>query len=207
MFTGIIKGLGRVISIKQMGEISRLYVETGLSKESAIGDSIAINGVCLTVVDIKDGVVAFDLSGETLRVTNLGKLKPGSMVNVEPSMKAGDSFGGHIVTGHVDCLGRIRSRREVGEVIHLEIEAPKEFLKYLVPKGSVAVDGISLTVVEVFRDYFTLVIIPHTARLTTLGFKDQGDTVNLEADIIGKYVMRYLESLPLFKREGVSLAD
>jgi len=206
MFTGIIIELGNVLSITKTGSVSRLYVETGLAKESSLGDSIAVNGVCLTVADIKDKSLGFDLSEETLKVTNLGTLRPGARVNIEPAMKSGGAFGGHIVTGHVDCTGVIRSRHDRGETIYLEVSAPQEFMKYLVPKGSVAVDGISLTVVEVFRDYFTLLIIPHTARITTLGFKTSGDIVNLEADIIGKYVIRYLGVYSLHPK-SVSLAD
>jgi len=206
MFTGIIIELGNVQSITKRGSVSRLYVETGLAKESSLGDSISVNGVCLTVVDIKDKSLGFDLSEETLKKTNLGSLRPGAKVNIEPAMKTGSAFGGHIVTGHVDCTGVIRSRHDRGETIYFEVSAPQDFMKYLVPKGSVAVDGISLTVVDVFRDYFSLIIIPHTARITTLGFKTIGDTVNLEADIIGKYVIRYLEIYSLHSK-SVSLAD
>jgi riboflavin synthase len=206
MFTGIIIELGNVLSITKTGSVRRLYVETGLAKESSLGDSIAVNGVCLTVADIKDKSLGFDLSEETLKVTNLGTLRPGAKVNIEPAIKSGSPFGGHIVTGHVDCTGVIRSRQQKGETIYFEVSAPQEFMKYLVPKGSVAVDGISLTVVDLFRDYFTLLIIPHTARVTTLGFKGKGDIVNLEADIIGKYVVRYLEAYS-FQSKSVSLAD
>jgi len=206
MFTGIIIELGNVQSITKRGSVSRLYVETGLAKESSLGDSIAVNGVCLTVADIKNKSLGFDLSEETLKKTNLGSLRPGVKVNIEPAMKTGSAFGGHIVTGHVDCTGVIRSRQDKGETIYLEVSAPHDFMKYLVPKGSVAVDGVSLTVVKVFRDYFTLLIIPHTARITTLGFKTSGDIVNLEADIIGKYVIRYLEIYSLHSKT-VSFAD
>lgn len=207
MFTGIIIELGKVVSITKKDSVTRLYVQTGLSRDASIGDSISINGACLTVVDRNGDSLGFDLSEETMRLTNLSGLRPGSMVNIEPALKAGGSFGGHIVTGHVDCTGKIRSKQQRGDVINFEISAPYEFLKYLVPKGSVAVDGISLTVVNLFRDYFTILIIPHTARITTLGFKGPGDIVNLEADIIGKYVVHYLEALRLNKPGGVSLAD
>ncbi|MCX7793640.1 MAG: riboflavin synthase [Thermodesulfovibrionales bacterium] len=207
MFTGIIIELGTVQSLIKGGKVSRLYIKTSFSKKASIGDSIAVNGVCLTVVDIKDHAVGFDLSEETLKVTNLGELTPGARVNIEPAMRADSSFGGHMVTGHVDCTGIIKTKQQKGDLVYFEISAPSEFMKYLVPKGSVAVDGISLTVVELGRDYFSLIIIPHTARITTLGFKGPGDRVNLEADIIGKYVIRYLEALPGISQKGVSFAD
>lgn len=207
MFTGIIIELATVESLVRGSELSRLYVKTSLSKKASIGDSIAINGVCLTVVDIKDNVLGFDLSQETMKITNLGELKAGAKVNIEPAMRADSSFGGHMVTGHVDCTGLIKTRQQRGDLLYFEISAPKKFMRYLVPKGSVAVDGISLTVVELFKDYFTLLIIPHTARITTLGFKGPGDRVNLEADIIGKYVIKYLEAFPGAGQKGASLAD
>lgn len=207
MFTGIIIELGTVKSCIKKGTVTRLYIQTSLSKKVSIGESIAINGVCLTVVDIKDQAIGFDLSEETLRVTNLGELIPGSRVNIEPAMRADSSFGGHMVTGHVDCTGIIKKRQQRGDILYFEVSAPREFMKYLVPKGSVAVDGISLTVVDIFSDYFTLLIIPHTAKVTTLGFKGIGDRVNLEADIIGKYVIRYLEALPGRSEKYASFAD
>ncbi|MFN3740642.1 MAG: riboflavin synthase [Thermodesulfovibrionales bacterium] len=207
MFTGIVVELATVSSFIKKGSGSSLYVKTSVGEDASIGDSIAINGVCLTVVDKKDGILGFDLSEETMRTTNLKELSQGARVNIEPALKAGGSFGGHFVTGHIDCTGIIKTRQQRGDFIYFEVLAPEDFMKYLVPKGSVAVDGISLTVVEVFKDYFSLVIIPHTAKLTTLGFKGPGDRVNLEADIIGKYVIKYLEALPAIKRQGSSLAD
>lgn len=207
MFTGIVIELATVEALIKKGRVSSLYVKTSVSKDTSIGDSIAINGVCLTVVDNKNGVLGFDLSEETMRATNLKELSPGARVNIEPALKAGGSFGGHFVTGHIDCTGIIKTRQQRGDFIYFEVRVPDDFIKYLVPKGSVAVDGISLTVVEVFKDCFSLLIIPHTARLTTLGFKGPGDRVNLEADIIGKYVIKYLEALPAIKKAGSSLAD
>ncbi len=207
MFTGIVIELGTVISFIKKGKVGSLYVKTSVSEDASMGDSIAINGVCLTVVDKKNGVLGFDLSEETMRATNLKDLTPGARVNIEPALKAGSSFGGHLVTGHVDCTGIIKTRQERKDFIYFEVLAPGDFMKYLVPKGSVAVDGISLTVVEVFKDRFSLLIIPHTAKITTLGFKGPGDSVNLEADIIGKYVIQYLEGLSATKKAGSSLAD
>jgi riboflavin synthase len=194
MFTGIIREMGRVVSLERKASGAVLVVEgEESSREAIIGASVAINGCCLTVTDIKGRSMKFDLSDETLRSTNLGAFKPGEKVNLEPALKAVDPLGGHLVTGHVDAVGRIKSKRQTGESYNIEIEAPGEVLRYLVDKGSVAVDGISLTVVQALQKSFTVVIIPHTADVTTIGFKEAGDAVNLEADIIGKYVARFLE--------------
>lgn len=193
MFTGIIVELGEVVSLgrKQAGASLAVAVAI-LSKDAAIGDSIAVNGACLTVASRSGNVLSFDLSDETLRSTNLGQLTPGGRVNLEPSLRPDGKLGGHFVTGHVDAIGRIRSKTRAGDTFEIVVEAPEKVTGLLVEKGSVAMDGISLTVVEVSRDTFSIVIIPHTAGVTTIGFKSAGDTVNLEADIIGKYVARFL---------------
>ncbi len=193
MFTGIIAELGEVISLsrKQAGA-SLVIAAAPLSKDAAIGDSIAVNGACLTVVSRSGAALSFDLSDETLRSTNLAQLRPGERVNLESSLRTDGKLGGHFVTGHVDTVGRIRSKTKVGDTFEIVIEAPVAVTGLLVGKGSVAVDGISLTVVAVSREAFSVVIIPHTAEVTTIGFKNMGDTVNLEADIIGKYVARFL---------------
>jgi len=193
MFTGLIIELGEVSGIERRGQNARLAVKgRAILKDIAVGDSIAINGVCLTVTNIDRDIVSFDVSGETLLSTNLGGLKRGNKVNLEPSLRPDSKMGGHFVTGHVDGVGRIRSRMLEGNAERVEIEAPAEVLHYLVRKGSVTVDGISLTVVDVFKDAFSLVIIPHTASLTTIGFKKIGDTVNLEPDMLAKYVEKFL---------------
>lgn len=195
MFTGLIIELGEVVSLERKPENARLSVKCSMtSADSKIGDSICVNGACLTIVDIKGNIISFDVSYETLKATNLGDLKRADRVNIEPSLKADAKIGGHFVTGHVDGTGRIRSKRTIGNAIRVEIESSPEILKYLVEKGSVAVDGISLTVVEVFKDSFSVVIIPHTASVTTIGFKNQSDTVNLEADILGKYVAKFVNA-------------
>jgi len=193
VFTGIIVELGEVVSLgrKQAGA-SLTIAAASLSKDAAIGDSIAINGACLTVASRSGNVLSFDLSGETLRSTNLGQLRPGDRVDLEPSLRPDGKLGGHFVTGHVDAVGKIRSKTKVGDTFEIVIEAPEKVTGLLVEKGSVAVDGISLTVVDVSQEAFSVVIIPHTAVVTTIGFKKAGDTVNLEADIIGKYVARFL---------------
>lgn len=194
MFTGIVVELGEVVSLSRKPSGASLAISAGsLAQDATLGDSIAINGACLTVVSRQGGVLTFDLSDETLRSTNLGQLKPGERVNLEPSLRADGKLGGHFVTGHVDAVGRIRSKNPVGDTLEITIEAPEKITGLLVEKGSIALDGISLTVVDVSRDFFSVVIIPHTARLTTIGLKSTGAAVNLEADIIGKYVARFLD--------------
>lgn len=193
MFTGLIVELGEVVSLERKAENASLSIKCSeIVVDAKVGDSICVNGACLTVVDIKGNIISFDVSYETLKATNLGGLKKADRVNIEPSLRADSKLGGHFVTGHVDGVGRIRSKRITGNAIRIEIESPLEILKYLVDKGSVAVDGISLTIVEVLKDSFSVVIIPHTASLTTIGYKNTGDTVNLEADILGKYVAKFL---------------
>jgi riboflavin synthase len=193
MFTGIIVELGEVAAIERRKGVTHLSLNSKeVINDAKIGDSISVNGTCLTLVEIKGSSMRFDLSDETLRSTNLGLLKPGNRVNLESSLRPDSKLGGHFVSGHVDGTGRIRSKTEIGDTFKIEIEIPEKVMHFLVEKGSVAVDGISLTVVDILRDSFTIVIIPHTARLTTMGFKCPGDTVNVEVDIIGKYVSRFL---------------
>lgn len=194
VFTGLIIELGTVVSLrrKELGAYLTLSADV-LAKDAAIGDSIAINGACLTVVTREGSLLSFDLSDETVRSTNLGLLRQGDRVNLEPSLRSDGRLGGHFVTGHVDAVGKIRSKTMLGDTFKVVIDSPGEVTRLLVEKGSVAVDGISLTVVEAIRDSFSVVIIPHTARLTSIGFKNAGDTVNLEADIVGKYVAKFLQ--------------
>ena len=193
MFTGLILEMGELTSLKKRSGGAVLTLKADRTAPAAApGDSIAINGVCLTVVSKNNKELSFDLSDETLGATNLGRLKPGDRINLESSLTPDSKMGGHFVTGHVDSAGKIRSRETLGDMLKFEIEAPPTVLRFLVKKGSVAVDGISLTVVDILKDGFTLIIIPHTARLTTLGFKGPGDTVNLETDILGKYVARFM---------------
>lgn len=199
MFTGLVVEMGNVVSLTKKGNSARLSLDAKtLSRDAKLGDSIAINGTCLTVVEVRDTVLAFDLSDETLKSSNLGELKARDRVNLEPAVRLDDRLGGHFVTGHIDGAGRIRSKTLEGEVYKIVIETEPWMAEYLVEKGSVAVDGISLTVVDVLRDGFSLVIIPHTARLTTIGFKGPGDRVNVEVDILGKYVRRFLNN----RRDG-----
>lgn len=194
MFTGLVAEMGDVVSLMKKGSGARLSLDAvEVSRNAKLGDSIAINGTCLTVVEIKGRTLAFDLSDETLRSSNLGELKARDRVNLESALRPDDRIGGHFVTGHIDGTGVIRSKTREGEVYKIIIKTEPWIAEYLVEKGSVAVDGISLTVVDVMRDGFSLVIIPHTAKLTTIGVKGLGDRVNVEVDILGKYVARYLK--------------
>ncbi|MFZ3138061.1 MAG: riboflavin synthase [Thermodesulfovibrionales bacterium] len=194
MFTGLILELGEITSINRKSGGAVLSLKSNeIASAAKLGDSIAVNGVCLTVVKSGRKELSFDLSDETLRSTNIGSLNKGDVVNLEPSLSPDSKIGGHFVTGHVDTVGKIRSRVQSGDMLKFEIEAPSKVTDFLVEKGSVAVDGISLTVVDILKDSFTLVIIPHTAKLTTLGFKGAGDTVNIEVDILGKYVAKFLQ--------------
>lgn len=193
MFTGLIIEMGEITSVKMRSGGAVLSLKAREAASSAkLGDSISVNGVCLTVIEKNSDLLSFDLSDETLRSTNLGRLKRGDRVNLEMSLSPDSKIGGHFVTGHVDAVGTMRSKVNIGDMLKIEISAPQKVMNFIVEKGSVAVDGISLTVVDVLSDGFTVVIIPHTAKLTTIGFKGTGDTVNIETDILGKYVARFL---------------
>ncbi len=193
MFTGLVQEMGIIAIIrKRSGGAFLTLSADALSMTSVIGDSIAVNGACLTVIAREAKTLSFDISDETLRSTNLGRLKTGDRVNLEQSLRPDSKIGGHFVTGHVDEVGVIRSKVNTGDMWKFEIEAPPQVMRYMVEKGSVAVDGISLTIVDILKNSFSLVVIPHTAKLTSLGFKGPGDTVNIEADILGKYVAKFL---------------
>lgn len=193
MFTGLIIEMGEITSVKMRSGGAVLSLKAPEAASSAkLGDSISVNGVCLTVIEKNSDLLSFDLSDETLRSTNLGRLKRGDRVNLEMSLSPDSKIGGHFVTGHVDAVGTMRSKVNIGDMLKIEISAPAKVMNFIVEKGSVAVDGTSLTVVDVLSDGFTVVIIPHTAELTTIGFKGTGDTVNIETDILGKYVAKFL---------------
>jgi len=193
MFTGIIEELGVVRGIRSRSGGMRLSIAGKVVlEEMKIGDSISVNGACLTVVEIDDTIFSADVSRETLDRSTLGRLRIGDRVNLERPMRLSDRLGGHLVSGHVDGVGVIRGIIKKGDTSVFTFEAPPDLSRYLIYKGSVAIDGISLTVNEIDGNRFTVTIIPHTARMTTLGFKKIGDTVNLEADMIGKYVERFL---------------
>jgi riboflavin synthase len=195
MFTGLIEDIGKVQRLERRGGSAQLTVATALPwEEFSPGDSVAINGVCLTVTAIVAPMLTFDVSPETLDKSGLGRLHPGDPVNMERAMRLSDRLGGHIVTGHIDCVASVSGRREEAGNIIFSFSLPPEKCRYVVEKGSVAIDGISLTVNSVAPDSFSVNIIPHTAGMTTLRARKPGDIVNIETDIIGKYVERLLPS-------------
>ncbi|MEU4732261.1 MULTISPECIES: riboflavin synthase [unclassified Streptomyces] len=193
MFTGIVEELGEVTAVEQLEEASRFRLRGPLVTEGAKhGDSIAVNGVCLTVVESADGEFTADVMQETLSRSSLGALTKGSRVNLERPMALGGRLGGHLVQGHVDGTGEILSRTPSEHWEIVKIALPANLSRYVVEKGSITVDGVSLTVVEAAADWFTVSLIPTTLALTTLGIKQSGDPVNLEVDVLAKYVERLL---------------
>ncbi|TYB44598.1 riboflavin synthase [Actinomadura chibensis] len=193
MFTGIVEELGEIVAIETAGDSVRLAVRGPLVVQDAVhGASIAVNGVCLTVVEVKGEVFAADVIKETLDKSSLGALEPGSKVNLERPVRLSDRLGGHLVQGHVDGVGEIVSREPGERWDVVTVSLPPELSRYLVDKGSITVDGISLTVVEAGADRFSVALIPTTLALTTLGHKQPGDPVNLEVDVVAKYVERML---------------
>ncbi|HEX9781451.1 MAG TPA: riboflavin synthase [Opitutaceae bacterium] len=192
MFTGIVEELGEVVRLAPYAGGVRFTVRASFAKEGevGIGDSVAINGCCLTVVEIVDGCLGFDLLAETRRVTNLASLAVGSVVNLERSLRFDGRIGGHFVSGHVDAAAPVAVIEPRGSDVHCRVVVPEAFRRYLVSKGSVAVDGISLTVAELTVDGFAVWLIPHTLAITTLGVRKAGDLVNLEFDLLAKYVER-----------------
>lgn len=193
MFTGIVEGLGRVADLARAGQSARLTIETPFDiREVNVGASIAVNGACLTVTTITGRAFAADVSYETLDSTCLGRLTVNDKVNVERAIRATDRLDGHIVSGHVDGSGVILSRTEIGNAIAVKISASTELLRQMVLKGSIAVDGVSLTINTLDDAGFGVSLIPHTKNLTTVGFKPVQSMVNIETDILGKYVQRFL---------------
>lgn len=189
MFTGIIEEIGVVNNIARGSRSCRINISCmRVIEDVAIGDSIAVNGVCLTVAAIGNNLITADIMPETFEHTTLKALHNGSRVNLERALRLQDRLGGHLVQGHVDGTGDIAAREELDTAIILKIQVPQEINKYIVKKGSIAIDGVSLTVVEVIDNQFSVSLIPHTAGLTTLAEKKTGDAVNLETDIIGRYI-------------------
>lgn len=205
MFTGLIETVGEVVSLTRSGASGSLTVKAELpAGEIALGDSIAVNGACLTVVGAAGGTFTFDVSPETIEATSLRHLKSGSPVNLERALRLSDRLDGHLVSGHVDCVATITKRNEVAGNIVFSFRFPPQFAKYIAAKGSVAIDGISLTVNSVGPDSFTVNIIPHTAKKTTLAAKKAGDEVNIETDLICRYLERLLLGTGR-EGEGISL--
>ncbi len=196
MFTGIVEAVGEVSAISPRGAATRLAVRApALAGAVRLGDSVAVNGCCLTIAEPDAVELRFDAIPETLARTALGDLAPGARVNLERAMAASARFDGHLVQGHVDEAGRVRRLVRSGEDVRLHVETSPGFAELLVPKGSVTVQGVSLTVVGVARDGFDVALIPHTLAVTTLGGLAEGARVNLEADVLGKYVRVYLERM------------
>ncbi|MDH5667303.1 MAG: riboflavin synthase [Nitrospira sp.] len=194
MFTGIVEEMGAIAGLEKTLVGTRMTILASIVMgDLKIGDSVSVNGVCLTAVTIGERDFAVEVSVETLGVTTLGKLDVGTPVNLERAMKLNERIGGHLVAGHVDGVGIVRSRHQDANTIFFTIEAPSDILRYCVAKGSITVDGISLTINEVSEHGFGIAIIPHTAKVTTLGLKQVNDPVNLESDLIGKYVERLLQ--------------
>jgi riboflavin synthase alpha subunit len=195
VFTGIVREIGRVETLAGDEAGIRLVIRAPeTAGRTAVGDSVAVNGVCLTAVSSGDGLLAFDAVPETLRRSSLGRVEEGAAVNLEPALRAGEPLGGHVVQGHVDGVGRVRALEPEGDGVRLEIEAGSELTRYLVEKGSVAVEGVSLTVAGLDDDSFAIALVPHTLESTTLGSLSPGDEVNLEVDVLAKYVERLLEA-------------
>lgn len=193
MFTGIIESVGKVVAMDRGHGGVRLTVSAGkVSEDVALGDSVAVNGVCLTVVEFAPPLLSFDAVHETLRRSSLGDLRVGSLVNLERALPVGGRLGGHLVQGHVDCTGRIASIRPLGDSWMVYVDVAPETMRTMVSKGSVALDGISLTIVEAADRTFSVSVIPHTWANTTMSEKRAGDMVNVECDILGKYVEKLL---------------
>ncbi len=196
MFTGIVECVGKLVAVEERGELLRLtFAAPEIADGAALGDSVSVNGACLTVVSADGGSVAFEAVRETLVRTSIGGLGEGDRVNLERAMRADARLDGHIVQGHVDATGRVERLERESDDVRLYVACDAEFADLLVEKGSVAIDGVSLTVVGVRPDGFDVALIPHTLAVTTLGERRPGDRVNLEADVLGKYVKRYVQQV------------
>lgn len=195
MFTGLVEELGTVVEISDQGPGKRIVIDAGVIADDAeLGASIANNGCCLTVVEIDGTKLAFDAGPETLRCTNIGRFTPGSRVNLERSLKAGDRLGGHFVTGHVDAVGHLDQRIDDQDWSTFWFRVPPTLTRQMASKGSIAVDGVSLTLVDVESERFSVALIPHTLQVTTIGSMAEGDPVNLETDLLAKYVQQQLQT-------------
>ncbi|GAB6137425.1 riboflavin synthase [Halanaerobaculum tunisiense] len=194
MFTGIVEELGEVTRIKRGSKSIELVIAADkILEDIQLGDSIATNGVCLTVTEFNEQQFSVDVMPETMRKSSLGDLKVGDNVNLERALQVGDRLGGHLVSGHIDGVGEIVGYTKEDNALLVTIKPEAELLKYVIPKGSIAIDGISLTIAQLEEPTFAVSIIPHTAQVTVLGNKDVGDQVNLEADMIGKYIERMMK--------------
>jgi riboflavin synthase len=193
MFTGIVRERGTVVAVREGSRAIRLVVRAPeTAAASGVGDSISIGGACLTAVAVEDGSISFDAVSETLNRTTLAALREGAAVNVEPSLRVGDPLGGHFVQGHVDGVGVVSAVEPEGDGTRVRVEAPAEILRYCVEKGSITVEGVSLTIAALDEGAFAAALVPHTLAATTLGELEAGDRVNLEVDVLAKYVERLL---------------
>jgi len=194
MFSGIIEGLRKVVKIDSKKDFSVISVDLGdFSKDKKVGDSISVNGACLTIAKLDGSIASFDIMKETLDKTDLGELKVNDKVNIEMSLKIGDRLGGHFVLGHVDGLGTIEKKEKDEDNCIIWISLPKNLEYGLIPKGSIGVDGISLTIADIKDNKFAIALIPHTLKITTLGLKNKGDKVNIEIDYLGKWIKKIVE--------------
>jgi riboflavin synthase len=204
MFTGLIEGTGRVKKIEPRGKDMRLSIEAGFELDGLQeGDSVSVHGICLTVVSWQGNSFTVDVSQESLSRTTLARLRPGDAVNLERALKLGDRLGGHLVNGHVDGKARVISRKKRGDSIVFAFEVAPELARYFIEKGSVAVDGVSLTVNSCDEKSFEVNLVPYSARLTTIGNLKVGDEVNIEVDVIGKYVEKFVRTMQGKKSDGV----
>lgn len=195
MFTGLVEEIGKVIKVSKGINSSELTIEAKkVIDKTKLGDSIAVNGTCVTVVDLNSNSFTVDIMAETLRMGSLGSLKIGSRVNLERALRIGDRLGGHIVSGHIDGVGKVVDIREEGISTWVEIETPPDLMKYIVLKGSVTLDGVSLTAARLDKGSFSVSLIPHTKGETILHYKKKGDLINLECDLIGKYVEKLMDA-------------
>ena len=195
MFTGIIEGLGRIAMVRSSGKGKRLAIDADFILDgTGIGDSIAVSGACLTVVEIGKSRFETDVSPETLEKTTFGNAGTGDRVNIERALRLSDRLDGHLVSGHIDGLGTIARKKMDGNAVLISVGVPESLSRYIIKKGSVAVDGVSLTVNNCDEGWFEVSIIPHTGQLTTMGFKEKGALVNIETDLIGKYIERFVGS-------------
>ncbi len=195
MFTGIIEGFGTISAIRPAGQGKKLTIRADFFlDDTKVGDSIAVNGACLTAVSINGKQFEADVSPETLDKTSIGRIRIGDRVNLERALRISDRIDGHLVSGHIDGIGSVKNKEVISNAVVVAISTSEDLLSSMIKKGSVAVDGVSLTINNINKDNFEVSIIPHTAKLTTIGFKKSGDVVNIETDMIGKYVERFISN-------------
>ncbi len=208
MFSGIVEEMGAVQAIeKGLTGAKFSILASAILDDLQVGDSVSVSGACLTVTTIEDQSFLVDVSKETLNCTNFGTIAIGTPLNLERAMKLNARMSGHLVTGHVDGIGMLRAREQDGNAIYLTVEALEDIMRYCVPKGSITIDGISLTINSVTDNLFSVAIIPHTANVTTIGLKQIGDSVNLESDLIGKYVERLLQGSGTLPASAAPIID